>query len=137
MTTYHVINPLKHNRRSYLPGSFIDLPDSIAQPLLAMDDPVIAEIVMPPPSREELLEVLEAIAASDAEIVSELETEPVETGVTLLNLNRASAEELEALPYINLARAQSIVDKRAELGAFTSFDQVPHFRDEHLPMVTL
>lgn len=133
MTTYHVINPLKHNRRSYLPGSFIDLPDSIAQPLLAMDDPVIAEIVTPP-SREELLE---AIAASDAEIVSELETEPAETGVTLLNLNKASAEELEALPYINLARAQSIVDKRAELGAFTSFDQVPHFRDEHLPMVTL
>jgi competence protein ComEA len=42
----------------------------------------------------------------------------------LVNVNTASAEELETLPGIGEVTAQAIIDHRTENGPFTSVDQL-------------
>ena len=42
----------------------------------------------------------------------------------LLDLNRASAEDLALLPGVGPSLAKALVDERNRLGAFTSWDQV-------------
>ena len=51
-------------------------------------------------------------------------TAPADGTVFRLDLNDASAEELDALPGIGPALAEGILTRRAELGAFTSKDDV-------------
>lgn len=51
-------------------------------------------------------------------------TETTAGGVDLLDVNTATAEELEALPGIGEALAQAILDWRAENGAFQSVDDL-------------
>lgn len=55
-------------------------------------------------------------------IVPEESEEPAETGI--LDLNTATAEQLETLPRIGPVLAQRIIDYRDEIGGFTSVEEL-------------
>lgn len=52
------------------------------------------------------------------------ETPPATSGSNLLDINRASAEQLTALPGIGEVRSRAIVDYRTEIGRFQRIDQL-------------
>ena len=49
---------------------------------------------------------------------------PAASGSDLIDINRASAKELMALPGIGEVRSRAIVDYRAEIGGFQRIDQI-------------
>ena len=51
-------------------------------------------------------------------------TAPVPTGPVVININTATARELEALPGIGPALAQRIVDYRTEAGGFRTVEEM-------------
>jgi competence protein ComEA len=53
---------------------------------------------------------------------------PAAPGGVVVNINRASAEELQALPGVGEARAAAIVALRKERGAFRSVDELLEVR---------
>ena len=63
----------------------------------------------------------------ESSVFSSSEPEPSassDTAVTLINLNTATAEELDTLPGIGPARAQAIITYREEQGEFSTIEQV-------------
>lgn len=52
------------------------------------------------------------------------ETEPAPSGPLMVNINTATAQELEALPGIGPALAQRIIDYRAEHGDFSAPEEL-------------
>ncbi|MGC9357472.1 MAG: helix-hairpin-helix domain-containing protein [Anaerolineae bacterium] len=54
----------------------------------------------------------------------ETETTPPTVGENLININTASAAELETLPHIGPARAQDIIDYRETHGPFASIGEI-------------
>lgn len=68
------------------------------------------------------------IPSLEEEIVIENEALPTPSGGTLVYVNTATMEELQTLPGIGVATAQSIIDYRTENGEFSNledFDNVP------------
>ncbi len=89
-----------------------------------MPDAVLGQLNLAKPLFDgEQVTVQAAAPSSDSEIES-----PAVSGSRLLNINAATAAELESLPYIGPAKAKAIVDYRQQNGAFASVEhllQVP------------
>ncbi|EXX86226.1 competence protein ComEA [Paenibacillus darwinianus] len=63
-------------------------------------------------------------AAAEAEAGTETETSAAEADSGLVDLNRATAEELDALPGIGPAKARAVIDDRVRNGPFRTVGEL-------------
>ena len=72
--------------------------------------------------KEQLLEVWKMTPEIYAQIQDKISCESSE--IKQLSINQASAEELQAHPYLNWNQANSIVKMRMQKGGFKSIDEI-------------
>lgn len=76
------------------------------------------------PSVDETLSASNPVVRSPNASLQQGVTAPVAVSGTLININTAARDELEALPGIGSTLAQRIIDYREELGPFTGIEEL-------------
>ncbi len=61
---------------------------------------------------------------SDEEVIKLKKVSKIKKGETPIDINRATAEELQRLPGIGVAKATSIVEQREKMGGFKTLDDL-------------